>query len=122
MNLALTYFESGDCIAVGEVGRPHFPVEDEIWNAANQMLHEILHRCSKYSCPVQSCRDRADTTFSEIEKIVVLQVFQLALFDIMHLKCHRIFRSGLPVTVSMGKESIQGIVSSLIEDDIFFKT
>ena len=120
VNLALTYFESGDCVAVGEVGRPHFPVEDGIWNAANQMLHEILHRCSKYSCPVQlHVEDRADRTFSEIEEIRNSAGLPISL-TLRHYAPSNVtesFRSGLPVTVSMGKESIQGIVLSLIEDE-----
>ena len=121
VDVALDYFESGVCVAVGEVGRPHFPVENEIWNAANQMLREVLHRCSKRSCPVQlHVEDRGDITFSEIEKIrqsVGLPV-NLTLRHYAPSNITESFRSGLPVTVSMGKESVQGIVLSLIEDGL----
>lgn len=124
VDLALTYFVSGDCVAVGEVGRPHFPVEDEIWDAANQMLHEVLRRCSKYSCPVQlHVEDRAEVTFSEIEKIRLSSGLPVSL-TLRHYAPSNVtesFRSGLPVTVSMGKESIQGIALSLIEDELVFQ-
>lgn len=121
VDIALDYFESGDCVAVGEVGRPHFPVEDEIWSAANEMLHEVLHRCSKRSCPVQlHVENRDDITFSEIDKIrsrAGLPV-NLTLRHYAPSNVTESFRSGLPVTVSMGKESIQGIVLSMVEDGL----
>lgn len=121
VNVALDYFESGDCVAIGEVGRPHFPVEDEIWDAANEMLREVLHRCSKRSCPVQlHVENRDSITFSEIDDIRRFADLPVSL-TLRHYAPSNVtesFRSGLPVTVSMGKESIQGIVLSLIEDGL----
>jgi len=121
VDIALDYFESGDSVAVGEVGRPHFPVEDEVWDAANQMLHEVLHRCSKRSCPVQlHVEDRADRTFAEIDQIRNSAGLPVK-FTLRHYAPSNVtesFRSGLPVTVSMGKESIRGIALSLIEEEL----
>lgn len=50
----------GEAVAIGEVGRPHFPVSEEIWSAANETLGEILHIAKEAGCPVQLHTESAD--------------------------------------------------------------
>ena len=40
-------------IAVGEVGRPHYPVDTDIWDGANLLLAEFLRFSRKTGCPLQ---------------------------------------------------------------------
>jgi TatD-related deoxyribonuclease len=35
------------CIALGEVGRPHFPVGEEVWARANALMHTALALCKE---------------------------------------------------------------------------
>ncbi|DAC61881.1 MAG TPA: hypothetical protein D7I10_05215, partial [Candidatus Poseidoniales archaeon] len=35
VELALNYCAEGKAVALGEVGRPHYSVSEEIWSAAN---------------------------------------------------------------------------------------
>lgn len=46
MDIAASYVNDGKALAIGEVGRPHFQVSTEIWDASNEiMLHGM--RCAK---------------------------------------------------------------------------
>lgn len=38
MELAAEYVRDGKALAIGEVGRPHFPVSAEVWSASNEIL------------------------------------------------------------------------------------
>ena len=45
MDIAASYVKDGKALAIGEVGRPHFPVSPRIWDASNEiMLHGM--RCA----------------------------------------------------------------------------
>lgn len=35
------------CVALGEVGRPHYPVSEEVWARANQLMHLALSLCKE---------------------------------------------------------------------------
>ena len=42
VKLAIEYISSGHAVCLGEVGRPHYPVDSEVWKSANEMLLEIM--------------------------------------------------------------------------------
>ena len=42
VSLALDMIDSGKAHCLGEVGRPHYPVEISTWEAANELLGEVL--------------------------------------------------------------------------------
>jgi len=46
-------YEERRIVAVGEVGRPHYPVEKEIWDGANCLLAEYLAFSRRTGCPLQ---------------------------------------------------------------------
>ncbi|MCA1813698.1 MAG: TatD family hydrolase [Halobacteriales archaeon] len=45
LELAAGHARAGRCIALGEVGRPHYPVEAEVWERANALLQRALELC-----------------------------------------------------------------------------
>ncbi len=53
VSLALDYIDAGNAHCLGEVGRPHYPVEEEIWTRANDLLLEILKMASLSKTSVQ---------------------------------------------------------------------
>jgi TatD-related deoxyribonuclease len=44
--------EAGEAQALGEVGRPHFPVPEPIWLSSNRILSHAMRRASELGCPV----------------------------------------------------------------------
>jgi TatD-related deoxyribonuclease len=44
--------EEGKAVAIGEIGRPHFPVNAEIWEASNEVLLEGMKIAKSNGCPV----------------------------------------------------------------------
>lgn len=52
LELASKYIEEGEAHAIGEVGRPHFDVSDEIWNASNEVILESMKYAKKLDVPV----------------------------------------------------------------------
>ena len=52
LELAAKYIEEGEAHAIGEVGRPHFEVSNEIWNASNEVILESMKYAKKLDVPV----------------------------------------------------------------------
>ncbi len=52
LELAVRYIEEGKAHAIGEVGRPHFEVSDDIWNASNDIIFESMKIAKKLGVPV----------------------------------------------------------------------
>ncbi len=52
MESAAEYVEEGKAIALGEIGRPHFEVSDEIWEASNRIMEKGMEYASELDCPV----------------------------------------------------------------------
>lgn len=42
----------GRAVAIGEIGRPHFPVSEEIWDASNRVLLHGMELARENDCPV----------------------------------------------------------------------
>ena len=52
MELAAEYVREGKAIAMGEIGRPHFPVSKEIRDASNDILLYAMEIARDVPCPV----------------------------------------------------------------------
>ena len=52
MELAAKLVKEGKAIALGEIGRPHFPVSEEIMAASNDILSYGMRLAKERSCPV----------------------------------------------------------------------
>lgn len=52
MNIAGEYVKGGKAIALGEIGRPHFPVSDEIMNASNEIMKYGMQIAKEIGCAV----------------------------------------------------------------------
>jgi TatD-related deoxyribonuclease len=42
----------GRAVAIGEIGRPHFPVDHDVWEASNEVLSYGMELAREASCPV----------------------------------------------------------------------
>ncbi len=52
MEIAAEYVTEGKALAIGEVGRPHFPVSSEIWRASNEILEYAMSLAKEVGCAV----------------------------------------------------------------------
>ncbi|RAH07364.1 MAG: hypothetical protein CMA00_000200 [Methanobacteriota archaeon] len=70
VGLALDFIQSGEANCLGEVGRPHYSVSDEIWESANSLLSEILSMAASSKSPVQlHVEDNGEQTCRELRQI-----------------------------------------------------
>jgi len=52
LKLAARYIEDKKADAIGEIGRPHFPVSEEIWEASNEIILEGMGIAKDIDAPV----------------------------------------------------------------------
>lgn len=52
IEIAAEYVRDGKAIAIGEVGRPHFPVPGEIWNTSNEILFHAMRLAREAGCAI----------------------------------------------------------------------
>ena len=65
MEIAARAVEEGRAVAMGEIGRPHFPVPAEIWDASNRILERGFELAREVGCPaIIHCESDADTMSS----------------------------------------------------------
>ncbi len=64
VDLALEFVDDGSALGLGEVGRVHFQVDDEVQTACDEVMLSAFRGCRIRSCPVQlhteSLRDNPD--------------------------------------------------------------
>jgi len=70
VDLAGRHVAEGDAVAIGEVGRPHFPVDAEAWRASNEVLAHAMAVARDRGCPViLHTEDPTPETFREFAAI-----------------------------------------------------
>jgi len=52
LDLAGDYVKNGKALAIGEVGRPHFPVSPDIWEASNEILSHAMNTAKQTGCAI----------------------------------------------------------------------
>ena len=123
IKLALEYISKGDAVCLGEVGRPHYPVDENIWEASNSLLLEIMKLAAKAEVSIQlHVEDNGEKTYSDLAKLCdeaslprYLAIRHYAPADISEEFTH-----GLSATVSVGKGSIQKIVETLSKSNSYW--
>jgi len=52
MDIAAEYVRTGAALAIGEVGRPHFPVSEAEWRASNEILAYAMKLVKEVGCAI----------------------------------------------------------------------
>jgi TatD-related deoxyribonuclease len=52
MDAAASLVREGKAVAIGEVGRPHFPVSEEVMTASNEILSHGMKLCKEAGCAI----------------------------------------------------------------------
>ncbi len=115
VDLALEHIDAGDAQCLGEVGRPHYPVAEETWAAANEMLAEIMGLAAGAHAPIQlHVEDNGSQTYSELAQIAASAGLPLSK-TIRHYAPADVsadFTHGLACTVSVGRGSVEALLAS----------
>ena len=109
VSLALDFIDSGTANCLGEVGRPHYPVDEGTWEAANEMLLEILSMASSAKTSVQlHVEDNGESTCQELSQLCRSAGLPLdrAIRHYAPPNVSSEFTHGLSATVNVGKGSI----------------
>jgi len=113
--LALDYCAEGEAVALGEVGRPHYPVSDEIWNAANEQLETVMHMASQAQVPIQlHVEENGSQTNAELAAICDRSGLtrNRAVHHYAPADVSGSFTHDLSSSVSMGKDSLATIIET----------
>ncbi len=115
VGLALDMIQSGDANCLGEVGRPHYPVAEDTWEAANELLGEVLSMASSSGAPVQlHVEDNGERTCRELSEICQSSGLPLdrAVRHYAPADVSPGFTHGLSATVSVSKGSVEGLANT----------
>lgn len=118
VSLALEYIDSGHAHCLGEVGRPHYPVREEIWERANDLLLEILSMASSSRTSVQlHVEENGHTTYNELSQLCISSGIssERAIRHFAPPNVSADFTHGLSATVNVGKGSVETIVETARE-------
>ena len=64
---ALEFVQEGKAHGIGEVGRPHWPVSDEIWSRSNALLIDTMKLAAKEGIPLQlHVEGESDETYGDL--------------------------------------------------------
>ena len=70
LDLAARYIAQGKAVAIGEIGRPHFPVGPEIVQACNAVMEYAMQTAKRLGCAVVlHTEDPTPETFAELAEI-----------------------------------------------------
>jgi len=53
MDIAAEMVKEGRALAIGEIGRPHFPVSDIIWKRSNEIMKHGMRLAKEVGCAIQ---------------------------------------------------------------------
>ncbi len=119
-NLALDFIENGEAQCLGEVGRPHYPISQDRWSAANQMLEEIMQSAAASQTSIQlHVEENGAQTYSELSQMAVNAGLPLSK-TIRHYAPADVstdFTHGLSCTVSVGKDSVAKLLQTYTKTD-----
>ncbi len=117
---AIDMSEENLCVGVGEVGRPHWDVGDEVKAQADEMLVEILSMCRKANLPVQLHLDgEGAKTNEEIARLCDASGFPR--FGAIHHHASgdvsKGFTHGLTSSVVVGSDSVKQITDTIWKNE-----
>ncbi|GBE19182.1 TatD related DNase [archaeon BMS3Abin16] len=71
VDIASGFVESGLAAALGEIGRPHYPVEPDVFEASNKLLEHALCVAKDLGCAIQLHTESAsEKLFDDLSKMV----------------------------------------------------
>jgi TatD-related deoxyribonuclease len=69
IDLAADHIREGRAMAFGEAGRPHYPVNEYVWDAANELIEYTISLAKELDCAVQFHTEGGEGSFRDIAYI-----------------------------------------------------
>ena len=69
IDLAADHIREGRVLAFGEAGRPHYPVNEYVWDAANELIEYTIGLAKELDCAVQFHTEGGEGSFRDIAYI-----------------------------------------------------
>jgi len=118
IDAALHFVHEGQAHAIGEVGRPHWKVNDEIWDLSNMLLEETFHLAAQHKIPLQlHVEGDSDETYPELSAMAQRQGMPLKSL-IRHYSppnVSKTYTHGLTPSVLIGKGALDELVDTCRE-------
>jgi TatD-related deoxyribonuclease len=115
IDAALEFVEEGKAHAIGEVGRPHWKVSDEIWDLSNMLLEETFHLAAQHNIPLQlHVEGDSDETYADLSIMATRQGMNLKSL-IRHYSPPNVtkeYTQGLTPSVLIGKGALDELVQT----------
>tara|TARA_B110000444_G_scaffold160803_1_gene150273 strand:+ start:286 stop:1179 length:894 start_codon:yes stop_codon:yes gene_type:complete len=103
IDAALEFLHEGKAHAIGEVGRPHWPVSDDIWNLSNMLLEETMAMAAKQNIALQlHVEGELDSTYRDLSKMA----------EKVNLSKHKLVRHYSPPQID--EATTRGLTSSVL--------
>ena len=122
IDIAMEFIHENKAVALGEVGRPHWDVSEQIWQLSNDLLKDTMELARKESIPLQlhveSGVDEVYNSLASIADSVGLERKRL----IRHFAPPEISRKnthGLTPSVNLRKSGIETLLSTIESSDGF---
>lgn len=124
---ALDFVHEGQAHAIGEVGRPHWPVSDEIWDLSNELLDETMHLAAQEGLPLQlHVEGESEDTYPDLAQRALRQGMDLRKLvrhysppDVRDAHTH-----GLTPSVLCGKGALETLIEThrMAKNGFFLET
>jgi TatD-related deoxyribonuclease len=115
IDAALECIDEGEAHAIGEVGRPHWPVEERILELSNQLLDETMHLASQQGLPLQlHVEGESEATYPDLAQRAKKQGMDLVKL-VRHYAPANVDASsthGLTPSVLIGKGALEELMNT----------
>ncbi|MDA1167903.1 MAG: TatD family hydrolase [archaeon] len=115
IDAALDFVQEGQAHAIGEVGRPHWNVSEEIWALSNMLLEETFHLAAQHDIPLQlHVEGDSDETYVDLSSMATRQGMNLKSI-IRHYSPPNVskkYTHGLTPSVLIGKGALDELVDT----------
>lgn len=123
VDLACRYISEGRAHAIGEVGRPHFPVSEEVTEKSDEIIFYCMERAAELDCPVILHTNDLDADgYALLEKLAGKARFPLSRVVKHHaLPDDLSFSSGIQRSILASRSNVRKIMKAgkpfLLETD-----
>lgn len=123
VELAIDHIKEKDAVCLGEVGRPHYPVDENTWRLANKLLLKVMKRAAADKISIQlHVENNGIETYSDLSKMCKISGLpkERAIRHFAPSDLRFSFTHGISSTINVGKGSIAKIIETISKSDSYW--